>query len=76
MSALEKPFRTGKTAAKRAQKEQTLLIQKQRQADELELAEQEGEIARKKQLSKAGGRSLLIKTGETGVRSSNLAGTT
>jgi len=75
MSALEKPFRTGKSSALRAQKEQSLLIQKQRQVDELSLAENESEIARRKQLSKSGGRSLLIKTGESGVKSSNLGGT-
>lgn len=76
MSGLDKPFRTGKTAAKRAQKEQSLMIQRQRKADELELAEGEDEIARRKQLSKAGqgGRSLLMKTSETGVKSSNLGG--
>lgn len=76
MSALEKPFRTGRTAARKAQKEQTLLIQKQRQRDELALAESESAVARRRQLAKAGGRSLLIKTSETGTKSNNLGGTT
>lgn len=75
MSALEKPFRTGRTAAKKAQKEQSLLIQKQRQQDELALAESESELARRKQQAKTGGRSLLIKTSETGTKSTNLGGT-
>lgn len=77
MTGITKQFRTGKTAAKKAAAKQTLLIQKQRKADELELAESEDEIARKKQLAKSGtgGRSMLIKTGETGVKSNNLSGT-
>ncbi len=77
MSALEKPFRTGKSSAKRAQKEQTLLIQKQRQADELELADKESVIARKRALAKSGsgGRQSLIKTSEAGTKSTNLGGT-
>jgi len=78
MSAIEKPFRTGKTTAKKAAAQQSLLIEKQRKADELSLAESEDVIARKKQLAKSGkaGRSLLIGTSETGAKSSNLAGTT
>ena len=72
----DKPFRTGRTAAKKTAKEQSLLIAKQRQVDELDLAESESEIARRKQLAKQGGRSLLIKTSETGVKSTNLGGTT
>lgn len=75
MSALEKPFRTGKSSAQRAQNEQSMLIQKQRQQDELALAETESELARKKQLASKGGRSLLIKTSETGAKSTNLGGT-
>jgi len=71
-------FGTGRSAARRAQKEQTALIQKQRQASELELAEEEDVIARKKGLAASGraGRRSLIKTSETGVRSTNLGGTT
>jgi len=71
-------FSTGRSAAKRAQKEQTALIQKQRQTSELELAEEEDVIARKKGLAAGGraGRRSLIKTSETGVKSTNLGGTT
>lgn len=77
MTGVTKQFRTGKTAAKKAAASQSLLIEKQRKADELDLAESENVIARKKQLAQsgAGGRSLLIKTGETGVKSTNLGGT-
>ena len=77
MSALEKPFRTGKTGAKRAQAEQTSLIQKQRQVDELNLAGEEDVIARKRALAKSGsgGRQSLIKTSEVGTKSNNLGGT-
>lgn len=68
-------FGTG--AAKRARKDQTQLIAKQRQADELKLAEEEDVIARKKGLAASGraGRRSLIKTSETGVKSDNLGGT-
>lgn len=76
MSSIEKKFRTGRTAAKKAAARQTELIAKQRQTDELALAEEESDIARRKQLAKTGqaGRSLLIKTGETGTKSENLSG--
>lgn len=68
---------TGRSAAKRAQRQQTELIQKQRQASELELAEQEDVLARKRAMAAggAGGRRSLIKTSETGVKSTNLGGT-
>ena len=70
-------FSTGRSAAKRAQKESTALIQKQKQASELQLAEQEDVISRKKTLAASGraGRRSLIKTSETGIKSTNLAGT-
>ena len=70
-------LRTGKTSAKKAQKEQSLLINKQRQVDELNLAETESELARKRSLAKSPGkgRSSLIKTSATGVKSNNLGGT-
>jgi len=84
--ALKKPlsldpfglFKTGRSAAKRAQKEQTQLISKQRQADELKLAEEEDVIGRKKLLASSGraGRRSLIRTSETGTKSTNLGGTT
>lgn len=67
----------GQKTARRAQKKQEDAIQKQRQVDELELAKQEDVIARKKQMGSSGkaGRRSLIKTSETGVKSSNLGGT-
>ena len=70
-------FKTGRSAARRAQAEQTQLISKQRQTDELKLAEEEDVIGRKKALASSGraGRRSLIKTSETGVRSTNLGGT-
>lgn len=69
-------FSTGKSAAKRAQKEQLSLIQKQKQRDELALSEEEDVIARKKQLASSGraGRRSLIATSERGVTSNNLGG--
>lgn len=76
-SILDKAFRTGRTSAKKAQKEQSLLIQKQRQVDELALAETESELARKRSLAKSGGRGRqsLIKTSASGIKSTNLGGT-
>jgi len=71
----DKPFRTGRTAAKKAAKEQRQMIATQRQRDELELAEAEGEISRRRALAGSGGRRSLLKTSETGVRSNNLGGT-
>ena len=69
-------FRTGKTAAGKAQEKQSLLIEKQRQREDIKLADADDEIARRKALSKStkSGRRSLIKTSETG--SSNLGGTT
>lgn len=71
----DKPFRTGRTSAKKAAKEQRQMIATQRQRDELELAEAEGEIGRRKALAGSGGRRSLLKTSETGVKSANLGGT-
>jgi len=70
-------FKTGRSAARRAQAEQTQLIAKQKQTDELKLAEEEDVIARKKSFATSGraGRRSLIKTSESGVRSTNLGGT-
>jgi hypothetical protein len=69
-------FRTGRTAAKKAQAKQSLLIEKQRQREETKLSEETDEIARRKALTKSGkgGRQSLIKTSETGA--TNLGGTT
>lgn len=69
-------LRTGKTAAKRSQERQSLLIEKQRQATELDLAESSDEVARRKALSKSktAGRGSLISTSSS--KSNNLGGTT
>ena len=67
---------TGASESRRLAKEQRKAIAKQRQVDELTLAEEESEIARRKELTKTGGRRLLVKTGETGKLSNNLGGTT
>lgn len=71
-------FRTGRTAAEKTQKAQSLLIEKQRQREELRLAEETSEIARRKTLAKSarGGRRSLIKTSEAGVGAVNLGATT
>lgn len=63
-------------AAKKAAAAQQEAIAKQKQQETRLLAEEESEIARKKQLAKGGnaGRSLLIKTGETGTKSASLGG--
>lgn len=66
----------GAQTAKRAARESQASIAKQRQMDELKLAEGESEMKRRKQLAASGGRSMLIKTSETGaVKSNNLGGT-
>lgn len=69
-----KALRTGRTAAKKAQERQSLLIEKQRQATELDLAESADEIARRKALakSKTAGRGSLIAPSS---KSNNLGGT-
>ncbi len=71
-------FRTGRTAARKAQEKQSLLIERQRQREEIKLAESEDEIARRKALAKSGkaGRRSLIQTSEAGVGATNLGGTT
>jgi len=70
-------FRTGKTAAKKGQERQSLLIEKQRQREEIKLAESDDEISRRKALAKSGkaGRRSLIQTSEAGVGATNLGGT-
>ena len=67
--------RTGKTAAKKSQERQSLLIEKQRQATELDLAESSDEVARRKALakSKTAGRGSLISSSSS--KSNNLGGT-
>lgn len=69
-------FRTGKTQAKKLQAKQSLLIDKQRQVENIRLAESEDEIGRRKAFAKSSrsGRRSLIKTSESGIRSNNLGG--
>lgn len=69
-------FRTGRTSARKSQERQSLLIERQRQREELRLAESESEISRRKVLAKSGrgGRRSLIKTSETGTVSTTLGG--
>ena len=70
-------FATGKTKKKRAQVKQSLFIEKQRQTEDLKLAEADDELARRKSLatSKKAGRRSLIKTSEGGAgRSTTLGG--
>ncbi|NRA79855.1 MAG: hypothetical protein HRU18_16745 [Pseudoalteromonas sp.] len=72
-----KVFKTGKSAKKRAQAKQSLFIEKQRQTEDLKLAEADDELARRKSLatSKKAGRRSLIKTSEGGAgRSTSLGG--
>lgn len=60
---------TGKSAQKRAQKQQEQALGKQKQIEETRLAEEKSEIERRKALGArgAGGRSLLIATSQTGT---------
>lgn len=66
---------TGRSAAKKAQRQQEQLIAKQRQTEEARLAEETGEVERRKAATAAGrgGRSLLIQTSQTGT-ATNLGG--
>lgn len=43
------------------------LMKKQKQEEELRIAEEESEIAKRKALHKKGGRSLLVATSEKGT---------
>ncbi len=67
-------FRTGRTAATKAQEKQSLLIEKKSQQEQIALAESDDEIARRRSLAKSGkaGRQSLISTSEQG--SSTLGG--
>lgn len=69
-----KSLRTGRTAAEKTQAQQSLLIAKQAQAEDIRLAEAESEIAERKALTKIrqGGRRSLLKTSESGAN--NLGG--
>ena len=68
--------RTGKTASGKAKEKQSLLLERQRQREEIKLADADDDIARRKALSKGGkgGRRSLIKTSESGA--TNLGGIT
>lgn len=69
-------FRTGRTSAKKSQEKQSLLIEKQRQKTELDLAESSDEVARRRALakSKTAGRGSLISSANSS-KSNNLGGT-
>jgi len=62
-------FRTGRTAALKTQEKQSLLIERQRQQEDLRLQEVQSEIKSKQAFAKSGraGRRSLISTSETGV---------
>lgn len=62
---------TGKDAAKKARRQQEGDLAKQRQIEKARLSEEEGEISRRRALAKGrgAGRSLLIKTSQTGQNS-------
>lgn len=69
---------TGRSAQKRAQKQQEQQIAKARKTEEARLAEETSEVERRKltQTAGRGGRSLLIQTSQTGVKgATNLGGT-
>lgn len=64
-------------ASKRARRQQSEDLTRQRKREELKIAEEESEIAKRKALAKpgAGGRSLLVATSPTGTKGTNLGGT-
>ena len=66
----------GSGAAKRAAREQSESIAKQKQIEGARLAEEESEIAKRRALTESGrgGRSLLIATSPTGVKAKTLGG--
>ena len=68
---LEKPFRTGASAAAR---DAAKLTAKQQQMEKIKLAEVENEIATKRIMANKGGRQSLIKSSPTGM-AQNLGGT-
>lgn len=71
-------FKTGRSAAKRAGTQQRAQIAEQRQLEKRKLAEEDSELARRKALIRSGaaGRSLLIKTSQTGTQSASTLGGT
>ena len=64
-----KLFKTGRSATKRSQEKQSLLIERQRQQEQIKLSESDDEIARRRSLAKSGkaGRQSLISTSEQGA---------
>lgn len=61
--------------AKKSAKRQKEAVAKQRQIEDSRLAEEEGEIAKRRAAAKRpGGRSLLIATSATGVKGTKLGG--
>lgn len=78
MSQIFDPGKGARKEARTAKASQEQFIAEQRQASEQQLATEEDIISRKKLAGRAGraGRRSLIKTSETGVKSTNLGGTT
>jgi len=61
-------FSTGKSAARRAAKQQTAELDKQKKIEDLRTAEEADAIARRKNIAAKGGtRSSLLATSETGT---------
>ena len=61
-------FSSGKSAAKRAAKQQTAELDKQKKIEQLRSAEETSEIEKRKNIAAKGGtRSLLLATSETGT---------
>ncbi len=69
--ALEKPFRTGASAAQRTVAQET---ERAKQREQKKLLEAEDEIARRRTGARSGGRGSLIRTSPTGL-ATNLGGT-
>lgn len=75
MSQILDPGKGARREARGARAEQEKQIAKQRQTEQLKIAEEEDEIARRRNLAKpgVGGRSLLVATSPLGT-SANLGG--
>lgn len=72
----EKKFQnvTGITASKKAARAQRGLIARQKQKEQLTLAEEEDELKRRKYLAKAGGRRSLIASNTASKGDTSLLG--
>lgn len=70
MTQLLDPGKGQREKAKKTQRLQEEQIAKQKQAEDLRLAEEKSEVERRKAAGAAGrgGRSLLIQTSQTGVQ--------